>query len=199
MESNQVLDCLAYPAGIVDFDIAEFLSRSTGIKGDDRHTSALHLFDQTGFHFRGHNRDALYLAVEETVDTQVCALRAVFGVSDDHFIVMLNGDGFEGLYKVRKKRISNVGDDESEDMTLARTQRARVRVGMVVEIPDCCPDFCSRSWSHSLGIIDGARHGCGRNLRFRRHLPDVHRKETYHLSRGWNTFAKTLRKSTGAG
>src|SRR5437588_12704912 len=57
-----------------------------------------------------------------------------------------------------------------------------MRVRMVVEIADCRPDFGGGSGRHRVGVIDGARHRCGRNLGFCSHLADVHRKETYHLS-----------------
>src|SRR3984957_20115187 len=174
MESNQVLDRLTNAPGIVHSNVAEFLPRSPGIKRDDGYTGALHLFDQPLFHFRSHDRDALNLAVEKAMDTQFGAFRTVLGISDYNFIVALDRDVLEGLDKVGKERISNVGDDESENMALAGAQRARMRIRVVIQIPDRSPDFRGRSRCHGVGTVDGAGHGCRRDLRFGGHLPDVH-------------------------
>ena len=106
-------------AGIVHFDIAEFPSRRAGIKRHDWYTGTLHLLDQTRFHLRGHNRNTLHFAVEEAVDTQLRAFRAVLGIGDDYFIMALDGNSFEGFDQVWKEGIRNVGDDESENVTLA--------------------------------------------------------------------------------
>src|SRR5260370_29554799 len=119
MESPQVLDCLPNTPGIIHFDVAEPLSRRAGIKRDNRYTGALHLFDQTGFHFRGHDRDTFDLAVEKAIDTQLRAFRAVFGIGNDNFIVVLYGHALEGFHEVGKEWIRYVGDNESEDMTFA--------------------------------------------------------------------------------
>ena len=142
MEADQVLDGLSNPAGIVQLNVAEFASGHASVERDDRNTGALDLFDETGFHFRGHDRDPFNLAVKESRNAKLGAFRAVLGVRNDDFVVPFDGDGFEGFHEVGEEGVGNVGDDEPEDMTLTGTQRTCVRaLGMVVKIANGSPNF----------------------------------------------------------
>jgi len=75
-----VLNRLADPSGVVHLDVTESLARSTGVKRDDGYTRALHFVDQTRFHFRGHDSDAIDSAVKQSVNAKRHSVRVVFGI-----------------------------------------------------------------------------------------------------------------------
>src|SRR5947209_907200 len=118
-KGDEVLESFSNAASIVDHDVAHAVGGGASIEHDERYSGATDFFDKIRAHLGGHDGKSIYLALKQAVHTLSCPFGIVFGVAEDHLVLFVDCDCFEGFHQIGKKWIRNVGDDEREKLAFA--------------------------------------------------------------------------------
>src|ERR1700747_3424913 len=96
------------------------------------------------------------------------------GGSQENFVVVLYRQILERLNNLRKERVCDFGDNQSEDAASPKNQSASLSVGVIAQLIDDFPHTLGELRIDRGNTVDRSRHGCRGNLRPPGNLSDIH-------------------------
>src|SRR5258708_3959223 len=119
VQREEVLQSFLNTAAVVDDDVGTAQRVCAGVHEHCGNIAASQIRKQCRVSFGSHDGHAVNLSFDHTADTFGHTFGLVIGVGDDDFQAFLNGLVFEMFYQFRKKRISDVGNDQAKHSAAA--------------------------------------------------------------------------------
>src|SRR5690242_8854230 len=173
-ELDQMRNRLANAFVVVDaYRVDLGKSRST-IHNDQRHGVGRKFFEHRGLASEHHHGHAINLALQHTAHRHGDAGWVVGRRGEQDFVTVLDGELLEALDKLGKKRVGNLRDHEADDVAAAGHKRARLRIGLVVELAYRAPDALGHLAVNAALLVGDAGDGGDGDTGPARDVADIH-------------------------
>ena len=185
-ERGEVLHALTDAVMVVHLEQADAVAFGADVDEDERNVTLGELVEQWLFDSKGHDGDAIDLALQHAADTVRHAFGIVVGGADKYLVAVLDGDILEALDEFREEGIGDLGDDEAEDPTASRDEGSRLTIGEVVEFVDDVPDSLGDLRIDGSDPIDGSGDGGDGDIGETGDGADVQAFRLLHGSLSWS-------------
>ena len=161
VERKKMLHGFVNALGVIDANVGAVQAGFAGVHEHGGDVAAGQFGHQRRVGFRSHDGHAIDFAFHHAPDASRHPLGIVIRVPDDDFLAALHRLIFKTLHQFRKKRVGDVGDDQSQHPASSRNQGASVGVGIEVQLFDGLAHARRGAGPYLLGIVDGARNRGG--------------------------------------
>lgn len=174
-QGRKVLHSLPNASFIIDANVADARQIRSHVHKYQRYLPKPQVLNQRIFHPEGKHRNSVDTTLNHPSYGQLHPPWIMHRGSEQDFIVLLDRQVLERLDNLRKERIGDFGNDESEEAALTGDQAARLAVEKIPKLLGGLPHALGKMRTDRRDPVECARYGRSGNPRFLGDIAYVHR------------------------